>query len=76
MTPILTGLGLAAAGGWNAWAVLLFFNGVVRLLPQEFPGPTAPFLSSTPVLQIALFLFLAEFVVDKIPIVDRLWELG
>jgi uncharacterized protein DUF4126 len=76
LTPLLTGLGLAAAAGWNAWAVLLFFNGVVRLLPQEFPGPTASFLSSPPVLQIAFVLFLAEFIVGKIPVVDRLWELG
>ena len=76
MTPLLTGLGLAAATGWNAWAVLLVFNGLVRLLPQEFPGPTTAFLSSPALLQIAIVLFLAEFVVDKIPIVDRLWELG
>jgi hypothetical protein len=76
LTPILTGLGLAAAAGWNAWAVLLFFNGMIRLLPQEFPGPTAAFLSSPLLLQLALVLFLAEFIVDKIPFVDRLWELG
>jgi Domain of unknown function (DUF4126) len=76
LTPIFTGLGLAAAAGWNAWAVLLFFNGMIRLLPQEFPGPTAAFLSSPPLLQIAFVLFVAEFIVDKIPVVDRLWELG
>ena len=76
MTPLLTGLGLAAAAGWNAWAVLLFFNGVIRLLPQDFPGPSAAFLSSPPVLQIAFVMFLAEFIVGKIPVVDRLWELG
>jgi hypothetical protein len=76
LTPIFTGLGLAAAAGWNAWAVLLFFNGMIRLLPQEFPGPAAAFLSSPPILQIALVLFVAEFIVDKIPVVDRLWELG
>ncbi len=76
MTPIFTGLGLAAAAGWNAWVVLLFFNGMIRLLPQEFPGPAAAFLASPPLLQFALVLFLAEFVVDKIPVVDRLWELG
>jgi len=76
LTPIFTGLGLAAAAGWNAWAVLLVFNGLARLLPQEFQGPAAGFLSSPPLLQIALVLFLAEFIVDKIPVVDRLWELG
>lgn len=74
MTSLLTGLGLAAAAGWNAWAVLLLFNGLVRLLPQDFPGPVAAFLASSPVLQLALVLFLVEFVVNKIPLVDRFWE--
>jgi Domain of unknown function (DUF4126) len=76
LTSILTGLGLAAAAGWNAWVVLLFFHGIFRLQPLEFPGPAAAFLSGEAVLQIALVLFLAEFVVDKIPVVDRLWEFG
>lgn len=76
MTPLFTGLGLAAAAGWNAWAVLLLFNGLARLLPQEFLGPTAAFLSSAAVLQTALLLFLAEFIVNKIPVADRVWELG
>ena len=34
LTAILTGLGLAAAAGLNAWAVLLFFHGIV-------PAPAA-----------------------------------
>ena len=76
MTALLTGLGLAAAAGWNAWAVLLFFNGIYRLQPEQFPGPTAALLASRPVLQIALVLFLAEFVIDKIPVADRFWDLG
>ena len=76
MTALLTGLGLAAAAGWNAWVVLLFYNGIFRLQPLEFPGPAAAFLGSDPVLQIAIVLFLAEFVLDKIPFVDRIWEFG
>ena len=75
MTAALTGLGLATAAGLNAWAVLLLFNGLARLLPQEFPGPAADFLSSQPVLTASIILFLAEFVADKIPIVDHLWNL-
>jgi hypothetical protein len=74
MTPLLTGLGLAAAAGWNAWAVLLVFHGLVRLLPQDFPGPVTPFLASPFVFQLALVLFLAEFIVAKIPLADRVWE--
>jgi hypothetical protein len=74
MTPLLTGLGLAAAAGWNAWAVLLVFHGLVRLLPQDFPGPVTPFLASPFVFQLALVLFLAEFIVAKVPLADRVWE--
>jgi hypothetical protein len=76
VTAALTGLGLSAAAGLNAWVVLLLFNGLYRLLPQEFPGPTAEFLASQPVLTASLVLFLAEFVADKIPIVDHLWNLA
>jgi hypothetical protein len=74
MTPLLTGLGLAAAAGWNAWAVLLVFQGLVRLLPQDFPGSVTPFLASPFVFQLALVLFLAEFIVAKVPLADRVWE--
>lgn len=74
MTALLSGLGLAAASGLNAWAVLLVFNGLARLLPQDFPGPVTGFLTSPLVLDIALVLFLTEFVVNKIPFADRFWE--
>jgi hypothetical protein len=76
MTALLTGLGLAAAAGFNAWAVLLLFHGLYLFLPQEFPGPVAGLLGSQTVFAFALVLFLAEFVIDKIPMLDRLWELG
>lgn len=76
MTALLTGLGLAAAAGFNAWAVLLLFHGLYLFLPQEFPGTFAAMLGSQTVFAFALALFLAEFVIDKIPILDRLWELG
>lgn len=76
MTAFWTGLGLATAAGWNAWAVLLVYNGLYRLLPQDFPGSVAAFLASPAVLQISAVLFLAEFVVMKIPFIDRFWELA
>lgn len=76
MTAILTGLGLAAAAGLNAWVILLLFNGLILLLPQEFPGVTAGWLSSHGVFTAAGVLFLTEFVADKIPIVDHLWNLA
>jgi uncharacterized membrane protein len=76
LTALLTGLGLSAAAGLNAWAVLLLFNGLVLLLPQEFPGPATAFLSSHVAVTVALVLFLVEFVADKIPLVDHLWNLA
>ncbi|MEP6994620.1 MAG: DUF4126 domain-containing protein [Acidobacteriota bacterium] len=76
MTAFLTGLGLAAAAGLNAWAVLLLFDGLILLLPQEFPGWSALWLSSKPVATAAAILFLAEFVADKIPVVDHIWNLA
>jgi hypothetical protein len=72
----LTGLGLAAAAGFNAWAVLLLYHGLYRLLPQEFPGAVAATLGNQTVLGFALVLFFAEFVIDKIPMLDRFWELA
>ncbi len=76
MTAILTGLGLSAAAGLNAWVVLLLFNGLILVLPQEFPGPAATMLSSHTAVTVAFVLFLAEFVADKIPLVDHLWNLA
>ena len=75
MTAYLTGLGLAAAAGLNAWAVLLLVHGLARLLPQEFAGPAAGIVSHPLLFQVALVLFLLEFIVDKIPFLDRLWDL-
>lgn len=74
MTPLLTGFGLAAAAGLNAWVVILLFHGLVRLLPQDFPGIATPLLASPFIFQLALVLFLAEFIVTKIPLADRVWE--
>ncbi|HEX9689998.1 MAG TPA: DUF4126 domain-containing protein [Thermoanaerobaculia bacterium] len=76
MTALLTGLGLAAAAGFNAWAVLLLYHGLYRLLPQEFPGALAATLGNQTVLGFALVLFFAEFVINKIPMLDRFWELA
>lgn len=76
MTALLTGLGLAAAAGFNAWAVLIVFHALYRLLPQELPGFVAPLLGSQTVFSFVLVLFLAEFVIDKIPLLDRFWDLA
>jgi hypothetical protein len=76
LTAVWTGLGLATAAGWNAWAVLLVYNGLYRILPQDFPGTVAAFLASPLVLQIAAVCFLMEFLIGKIPLLDRFWEVA
>jgi len=76
LTAVWTGLGFATAAGWNAWAVLLVYNGLYRILPQDFPGTVAAFLASPLVLQIAGVCFLMEFLIGKIPLLDRFWEVA
>lgn len=75
VVPLLgTGLGLAAAAGLNAYAVLLVYGGVSRLFPDSFPGPIAHLLASTPALAAFGVLFLLEFLADKIPGLDHVWH--
>jgi hypothetical protein len=76
VNPLLTGLGLATAAGFNAWAVLLLYHALYRLLPQEFPGAVASTLSGQTVFGFALVLFLLELVIKRIPMLDRFWELA
>ena len=76
MNPLLTGLGLATAAGFNAWAVLLLYHALYRFLPQEFPGTFAETLAGQTVFGFALVLFLLELVIKRIPMLDRFWELA
>ena len=56
-------------------AVLLLFHGLYSLLPRS-SGRAAALLGSKTVFGFALVLFLAEFVITKIPLLDRFWELA
>jgi hypothetical protein len=76
VNPLLTGLGLATAAGFNAWAVLLLYHALYRFLPQEFPGAFAETLAGQTVFGFALVLFLLELVIKRIPMLDRFWELA
>ncbi len=74
MPLVGTGLGLSAAAGLNAYAVLLVFGGLARLFPEDYPGGLARLLSSTPALTVVGALFLLEFLADKIPGLDHVWH--
>ena len=70
-----TALGLSLAAGFNAWAAALVLGGCARLFPNLLWGPVAGFFGSGPILTIALILFLAEFLADKIPFLEHFWNL-
>lgn len=69
-----TALGLGAAAGVNAWATLLVYGFLARFYPSLFSGELAEFFASTPVLITLGVAYLVEFVADKIPAVDHLWD--
>jgi Domain of unknown function (DUF4126) len=75
-TGLATALGLAMASGFNAWAAALVFGGCARLFPSLLWGPAAEFFRSGPILTIALILFVAEFLADKIPSLEHFWNLA
>ena len=69
-----TALGLGAAAGVNAWASLLVYGILARYYPTFFSGDLAEFFASTPVLVTVGVAYLVEFVADKIPAVDHVWD--
>ncbi len=71
---LASALGLSMAAGFNAWATMLVFGGCARLFPALLRGPVAAFFQSGPVLTIALILFVAEFLADKIPFLEHFWN--
>lgn len=74
-TALLTGLGLAAPAGLNAYIPLLVLALADRLTTQV--NLSAPFnvLSSTPVILVLLALLTVEIVVDKVPGADHVNDL-
>lgn len=71
MFAALTGLGLSTAAGLNAYIPLLLVGVLARLtdavrLPSEYA-----WLSDAWVLAIIAVLLVAEFVLDKVPVVDH-----
>jgi hypothetical protein len=71
---LLTSAGLGLGAGINAYATLLVFGLLARWQPALFHDEMARFFSSTPVLIVVGVLYLVEFVADKIPAVDHVWD--
>ena len=74
INSILTATGLGIGAGVNAYATLLVFGLLSRWQPSLFHDELARFFASTPVLIVLGVLFLIEFVADKIPTVDHVWD--
>ena len=74
MTSLLSAvLGLSFAAGLNAYATVLMLGVLHRLGIVALP-PGLEVVGATPVLAAAGFMFVVEFVADKIPILDSVWD--
>ena len=75
ISSLLTSLGLGLGAGINAYATLLVFGLLSRWQPGMFNDDLAKFFASTPVLCVVGALYLIEFVADKIPTIDHIWDI-
>ena len=75
LSSLLTSAGLGLGAGINAYATLLVFGIVARWQPALFHDDLARFFATTPVLIVVGILYLVEFVADKVPAVDHVWDI-
>ncbi|MCZ4282908.1 DUF4126 domain-containing protein [Kiloniella laminariae] len=64
---------LAWASGINLYATLAFLGILGASGQMDLPGNLA-FVQHPAVIMIAVFLYFIEFIVDKIPAVDSIWD--
>ncbi|MDQ6801360.1 MAG: DUF4126 domain-containing protein [Acidobacteriota bacterium] len=74
INSLLTATGLGLGAGVNAYATLLVFGLFSRWQPSLFHDDLARFFATTPVLIVLAALYLIEFIADKIPTVDHVWD--
>ncbi len=74
MTDLISGiLGLSFAAGLNTYATVLALGVLQRFGVVHLPH-SLEVVASTPVIAAAASLFIIEFVADKIPFVDSVWD--
>lgn len=74
MTNLLSAvLGISFAAGLNAYATVLALGVLDRMGVVHLPS-SLHVLSTTPVILAAVLLYLVEFVADKIPWFDSIWD--
>jgi len=74
ISSLLTSAGLGIGAGINAYATLLVFGALARWRPGMFQGELADFFASTPVLIVVGVLYAIEFLADKVPTIDHVWD--
>jgi uncharacterized protein DUF4126 len=72
-TVAATGLGSAWLSGVNLYATVLTLGLLQRFGLARLPGDLG-YLSETWVIAVAAVLYLLEFVADKVPAVDSVWD--
>ena len=74
MTGMLsTVLGISFAAGLNAYATVLALGVLDRLGILDLPS-SLEIVSTTPVMAIAALMYAVEFVADKVPWIDTVWD--
>jgi hypothetical protein len=74
MTNVISAvLGISFAAGLNAYATLLALGLLDRFGVLHLPS-TLHVVSTTPVIIAAAMLYLVEFVADKVPWIDSVWD--
>jgi hypothetical protein len=66
-------VGSSFLSGWNAYATIGFLGLFGRLGWLQLPD-SLQVITHPAIIAIALFLFLVEFIADKIPAVDSAWD--
>src|SRR5438105_15057744 len=74
MTGLLSAvLGISFAAGLNAYGTVLALGAFDRLGLIHLP-PSLHVVSTTRVMLAAAFLYAVEFVADKVPWIDSIWD--
>jgi hypothetical protein len=74
MSSVLSAvLGLSFAAGLNTYATVLALGVLARLDVLQLPSGLEV-VASTPVMAAAALMYVVEFVADKVPYVDSLWD--
>ena len=74
LATLLTAAGLGLGAGVNAYAAVVVFGLLARFFPGSVPGEYAHVFALSPVIAVAAVLYTIEFVADKIPGVDHVWD--